>query len=332
MHGGTYQLAGMPATFECENRASLRKLLATFSRNMRSVMQLSLPDESLSFFKPSKAAELRLEPLGFSNYSAAMCGTISNLTLEQTSILAKCLIGFRHSFTRNSTKLFHDGVLRLRPVKLSLRSPLNITHNSKFAFLDLPTVVSILSQLADEPVACQPSTFDILCPKCGALKEAAHIGLRFQGKWNSISCKSKNCLKHSTSRQWLCVCHLPWHSCPRHAIIGNACGGKERLARSARDSSERTHFLHAQPTQSPVNGTGGASRGAGSKHKINRKRDQGFQISTQLPIAKRLRAIQETGIPSTFLSAKLARRFSAHVRNIADVLPTQASVRESELN
>ena len=161
----------------------------TCTRNMRSVMQLNLPEESLSFFMPSKAAKLRLEPLGFSNYTAAMCGTISNLTQEQTSILAKCLIGFTHSFTRNSTKLFHDGILELGPVKLSLRSPLNIIHNSKFAFLDLPTVVSVLSDLADDPVACQPSTFEIACPERETFKQAAHIGLRFQGKWNSISCK-----------------------------------------------------------------------------------------------------------------------------------------------
>ena len=134
--------------------------------------------------------------------------------------------------------------------------------------------------------------------------------------------------KQSTSRQGLCVCDLPWHSCPRHAIIGNACGGRERLARSERESSERPNICHAQPTQTPVNGTGGASRGAGSKQKINRKRVRPV-ITTQLPIAKRLRAIQETGIPSTFLSAKLAGRFSAHVRNIAGVLPclTYSSLR-----
>ena len=217
-----------------------------FTRNMRSVINLSLPEESLSFFEPSKATELRLKPLGFSNYAAAMSGTITNLTLEQQQALAKCLVGFRHSFTRNSTRLFQDGILKLRPIKLSLRQPLNIVHNAKFAFLDLATVVGVLSDLADDPVAEQPATFNIVCQECHTPKQAAHTGLRNHSKWNSIRCKI--CSHSRSSRQWLCICHVPWHSCPVHAIQGHACGLKEKANRVNSANSKAISFK-----QAPVN-------------------------------------------------------------------------------
>ena len=79
----------------------------------------------------------------------------------------------------------------------------------------------------------------------------------------------------------------------------------------------------------PVKGTGGASRGAGPKQHINRKRNKPAFIKQPVS-AKRLTDNHETGIPSTFLPAKLAARFSAHVRNAAAILPTQAPVKVSE--
>ena len=201
---------------------------------------------------------------------------------------------------------------------------MNRIHNSKFAFLDLPTVVSVLSEVAEEPVTSQPSVFDIVCPKCKTPRQAAHIRLRNQGKWKSIRCKP--CETSRTSRQWLCVCLSPWHSCPHHAIIGHACGAREQAART-----ERLASLHvgAQFSCLPVNGTGGAPRGAGPKQHINRKRNKPAFIKQPVS-AKRLTVTFETGIPNTFLSAKLAARFSAHVRNAAAILPTQAPVKVSE--
>ena len=226
----------------------MRKLLLTFTRNMRSVIQLSLPEESQSFFKPSKASKLRLAPLSFSNYSAAICGNVTNLGDDQASILAKALVGFRHAFTRNSTKLFHDGLLRLRPVKMSLRGSLSVVRDSSFAHLDLNTVVEVLSQLADEPCQAQPESFDILCPACQIPKDAAHIVMRPQGKWNSIKCKS--CKRQRSSRQWLCSCSVPWHSCPLHAILGHACGGKEKAIRDARKI--RMHIFQCHLARMPT--------------------------------------------------------------------------------
>jgi len=111
---------------------------------------------------------------------------------------------------------------------------------------------------------------------------------------------------------WQCIC-IYWHSCPMHANIGHACGNKERAAREMRANppSNSSNALCA-----PVVGTGGAPRNRGPKLKNNRKRP----FINQPASAKRIRITLETGIPSTFVPAELAARFSAHVRNTTAIL------------
>ena len=130
--------------------------------------------------------------------------------------------------------------------------------------------------------------------------------------------------KKRSSRQWLCSYTVPWHSCPHHAIIGHACGAKEKAARDGRRNSPAQFSIPsssnvAMQPHVPIEGTGGALRGKGTKSRVNRKR----MLCRQTPIAKRRRLSPVIGIPISFLPASLAARFGAHVRNVAAILPNQ---------
>ena len=151
LSGGTHKHIGMPDTFDCENKASLRQLLQNLTKRMRCIIHMYMPNESQQFFVPSKAAHLSFQSIGYTNYVAAMAGNISGLSGEQKQIVAKTLIGLRHTFTRNSSILFHQGNLKLKGLKFSFRESLDIVYNSRFARLD--RLVSLAHDLKMKPNA-----------------------------------------------------------------------------------------------------------------------------------------------------------------------------------
>ena len=71
------------------------------------------------------------------------------------------------------------------------------------------------------------------------------------------------------------------------------------------------NYIYAQ-----IVGNRAAARGRGSKHCFNRKRP----FIQQFEHAKRRRLNHQTGIPASFLPAKLAARFESHVRNTSAIL------------
>ena len=119
LHGGTYEHIGMPSLHGCEAKQTLRQVLLAFTRNMRRVINESLPQDSQIFFKPSKAGQLRYKSYGFSNAVAAMSGNVANLRVEQKQIIVKHRVSIRHTFTRNSSVLLHQGGLKLKAVVMS---------------------------------------------------------------------------------------------------------------------------------------------------------------------------------------------------------------------
>ena len=179
-------------------------------------------------------------------------------------------------------------------------------------------------------VPLQPDSYEVLCPMCRIPRDAAHISMRLQGKWNSIKCKG--CKKQRSSRQWLCSCHVPWHSCPQHAISGHACGSKEKAIREAKPHSTARLSMSSSSGDSrqpciPIVGTGGVFRKGRPRLKNNRKR----KFSRQPLHVNRRRLSLETGIPSSFLLASLAERFGTHVRNVPDILPNPDLRRGADL-
>ena len=309
----------MAQTFDCEAKASMRQLMLTFMRNTKRVIQVFLPEESQLFFKPSKAPIPRLKSLGFSNYTAAMCGSITGLTQEQKQCLAKCIVSLRHTFSRKSSEAWQAGELMLRPVKISYRAALSFTHSKLFAKHDPKLNHDFFENLADKPTLKQPKSFKLVCPACKVIKEVAHIGLRHSDKWNSIKCVV--CSKSRTSRQWLCTCTLTWHSCPIHALIGHACGTEEKAKRDHRaaqiNASKSSHDSTSLPNSL------GSFRGSKGTH-TKRKFSDGPQGKGRVGITKRICLTPNTGIPRSFLTAKLATRFNTSV-NIEQKEPASLS-------
>ena len=316
LHGGNEQLIGLPDAFDCQSKSSLRLLLNTFTKNMRRLISNFLPEESHIFFKPSKAAQPRLKSIGFSNACAAMCGNVTNLTSEQKQAVSKVLVGFRHTFTRKSSLTWNQGSLMLKPVQFTFRSCLTVTYNKLFAKLDSQASDVFFTTLADDPIQAQPTVFNLVCPACKVIKNAANIKLRTEATWKSIKCST--CMKYRTSRQRLCTCNHPWHSCPIHAIIGHVCGSVSSALRAQKVSSKVSlssgTFTSGSNHPLPSH-LGRPPRGKGpdndKKRMLNTDHDKrGKQVDS-----KRARLTPETGIPSSFLPAILAQRFKASVNN-----------------
>ena len=129
LHGGTAQLSGLPAAFECQSKSSCRLLLSTLTKIMRRHVSNFLPEESQIFFKPSKAAQPRLKAIGYSNACATMRGNVTSLTSKQKQAVSKALVGFRHTFSRKSSLIFSQGSLMLKSVQFTYLSALVVSYN-----------------------------------------------------------------------------------------------------------------------------------------------------------------------------------------------------------
>ena len=186
--GGTHQLAGLPEAHASQAKPSLRVLLKSFVKQVRYVVAVFLATESLDFFKPSRATTLRLKELGFTNSVAALAGNISNLTEPQGSAIARTLVGLRHTFTTNSIKLFSQGLLTLKPIRLSQRSAVQLRGgDTDFPQLDLESISEFfITELAAADVQ-QPENLFLVCSVCNTPKDVAKLSLLKAGIWNPLS-------------------------------------------------------------------------------------------------------------------------------------------------
>ena len=139
-----------------------------------------LPVEYQAFFRPSKASSLRMKDLGFTNSLAAINGSITDLSLQQKQTVAKCMIGLRHHFTRNTSQQFSQNCRKLKPVKFSYRFVLYITHDNMFAYLDHTCINECFAEAFDQPLRSQPREFFITCPGCNKIKDVSHMSLLSQ--------------------------------------------------------------------------------------------------------------------------------------------------------
>ena len=321
LHGGNHQLAGLPATDDTEPVSSLRVLLAAFKRNVRKVVDSYIAVDSAHFFRPSKAGHLRLKSIGFANHAAAIVGNISHISSVQAAEVVRILVGLRHKFTRNSTKLWNEGNLKLQAIRISYRIAPPLCHNSKlFPQLDIHTIAGWAASLAEEPVA-RPNSFFLFCPNCVHHKEVSNIVLLRDGLWKALKCT--NCNGHKSTRQWHCQCRIQWHSCLLHAGLGHACRPIIRQLQRGENAN------NALTLQQPIADAGSISSRAcilansvesrGVKRRLGdltpktglKRSVSGFTGCSDTP--KRVCYSPSTGIPSTFLPQSLAKRFKSSV-------------------
>ena len=272
-----------------------------------------MPSESQAFFKSFKASQLRLKDIGYTNSVSAIVGNVTGLSVQQKQTITRCLVGLRHKFTRNSSELFRQNSLKLKPVKFSYRSVLDIEYNSMFAYLDISCINDSFSEVFDQPLRSQPSECFIACPICKTIKDVAHMYLYPNQKWKSIKCSP--CGKYKTARQWLCSCSIPWHSCAAHASQGHACGLSKETATVSDQNTVVAINLHARFARSEQRPLPVIGRSLGYPGENKGNRDRKRPAPRQQAPSKRARLTPTSGIPRSFLPSRLAMRFQAAIKS-----------------
>ena len=112
----------------------------------------------------------------------------------------------------------------------------------------LPALVSLRLQGMSEAqvLRCQggaclprPSSFELACPRCSVVCDAANRSLFHPGHNTQLWCSS---CKHATSsKRWSCSCGHGWMDCPIHRPLGFLC--KARLSLKKRASPGLTQGL-----------------------------------------------------------------------------------------
>ena len=226
-HGGSCENLGFHQRTLAQSRPSLRQTLLMFIRLTRGVITKFLDAPSQTFFKPSKVAWSRLQALGYTNHLPCISG-IPLLSASEATSVAKHLVALRHSFTRQTSRLFEDNDLHLRPQRISYRgavpedwAPPPDDQPHFFRNLDQRTAEASFPGLEDtEEVDC--TGFVVLCPRCHTEKPVEHHRMLRGNAWTSIRCNK--CKISLVAPKWLCTCKAPWHTCDAHAKYGHASG------------------------------------------------------------------------------------------------------------
>ena len=120
----------------------------------------------------------------------------------------------------------------------------------------LVEAVGVRGQLRHEKRA-RPNVFWLFCASidCNYAHDCARRQLHAKHTWKPIHCKG--CARHFSAARWLCVCKVPWHTCPSHRAEGFACGTfrkppkpKESLPPPKRRTTPLGGILGAQWTDS----------------------------------------------------------------------------------
>jgi hypothetical protein len=228
--GGSESSLGVGPKHEAESRLSLRKLLVAFKKQCRAVLSKYLVPESQVFFKPNKFGPHRAKCLGFSNHMANVAG-VPYLDTAQAQAVAKMLVSMRHSFTRASSELMCQGLLKLRWQKVSLRGAAPDSWSTvavRALFPQLVLEVPLANRkvlICGNVINCR-DTLVLQCPSCDKSRECGTTKLIQDAKWKAIACKW--CKFARSSAKWRCSCGVPWYVCDTHAGIGHAAGNTKR--------------------------------------------------------------------------------------------------------
>ena len=189
---------GLPNNYSAQPRASLRKLLATFKAKVRAAIDVYISPVDKIFFRPSKVGTLRLNILGVSNHVATITG-LPHLPSDRATQITKFIISIRHSFTRNSSKLFDQGLLELKCQRISYRGvPKWHPLDTIFADCDVSEIRIWLDQVQSDDVPIFQS-FLVFCPLCRCQKDVRQISLFKTPKWSGLLCNFHHCRKPAAS-------------------------------------------------------------------------------------------------------------------------------------
>jgi hypothetical protein len=288
-------------------RPSLRVVLRAFVRKVKATVKMHLATHSQVFFKASKIPFLRCKAIGYTNHCACITG-LPSFTSDQAAEVAKHLIGLRHSFTSNSTKLLADGMLQLMPRKFSYRGSLPDSWrvcNAHFPRVDHTEAEPGLRLESSFSSAPQQDikSLRLSCPVCKCSKECINQVLIKGTTWRSILCPQPHCRRARTSAKWQCACNKLWYLCHIHGPVGHAAGAANaKLPRqpNSNEPSSSSHGRH-QPSAPelvmPVE-PGPKRQKVDGRHGVEHKQNGKRRSSTQGPLPKRRRQCNDEAIAS----------------------------------
>ena len=141
-------------------------------------------------FKPSKFPENRLRAIGYTNHVACIAG-LPALSTDRAKHVAKCLVALRHTFTRNSGKLFEDNQLELTTRKVSYRGAIP----SSWSTSGNPFVGDLSGLFTSATAHVQVGVHDLAshdlvlnCPVCDHKKNCIHTCLIVSTSWKTLRC------------------------------------------------------------------------------------------------------------------------------------------------
>ena len=225
LHGGRCDYLGLADRHEGQTKHTLRTVLKSFICKFKATVKIHLVQHSQVFFKSSKVTALRCNSIGYSNHCACIVG-LPALGDDQASELTKMLVGMRHTFTNNSSRLFSENLLKLPARRFSYRGaiPSSWTNASSRFPCVIPTQVQTWLQELEAPEIGNNVQLELTCPVCKCTKECSNQVLLKGTTWKVINCLHKNCRASRTSSKWICTCGRPWYLCQTHAPIGHAAG------------------------------------------------------------------------------------------------------------
>ena len=141
------------------------------------------------------------------------------------------MVGLRHTYTKNSSKLFDDNLLQLPRRKFSYRGaiPSSWTNSvSRFPCVTHTQVELWYQSLEIPQVHTIDPCLNLCCPLCKVPKNVWGRLLLKGTSWRQITCLNPDCRNTRSSAKWMCACGKPWYLCNIHAPLGHLSGTAPR--------------------------------------------------------------------------------------------------------
>ena len=96
------------------------------------------------------------------------------------------------------------------------------------------------------PAQAPSNPICLLCPACDASELSSNKAFQLQDL--DKTCKCKTCLKNVKAKDWVCMCHLPWHLCNTHSCTAPKAKSKNVPRSNSCKPNKRTFgpYTHEQ--------------------------------------------------------------------------------------
>ncbi len=215
-----YRCKGFPKLIADSNskaraRATVEMQLREFKNTVRGILQRGLHDEEVqALFKPCKVTHDRFINLGIKGKYPAICASII-FDDASRDIVQQNLITLGHRIPKKEIAKFVEGSIGIKPNLPNFKGRAGWDSNIAM----LPQGIAATQQ----PATCNQQAVELcnatsntcyMCPRCKHPELSSRNA--FQLVDLDTTCKCNHCKVSTKVQDWLCMCHLRWHSCIKH--------------------------------------------------------------------------------------------------------------------